>query len=200
MAEIDGGRLFAKARQPVRRDLLAALGVAHLDLKVGAVCVYHTMIETAVDEKILKPVAKRKIIHEYGEPLDAEVQVYALEEIMAEKLRAILQHAEQLKERGWSRSRARDYYDLWRIMGAYKDRLDLSGFSSFLQEKCAVRKVAFADPEDFFQETMLAYIKKTWVQWLGPLVPGLPPFETVIGELRPQIASLVLATGGGPSL
>lgn len=158
------------------------------------------MIETAVDEKILKPVAKRKIIHEYGEPLDADVQVYALEEIMAEKLRAILQHAEQLKERGWSRSRARDYYDLWRIMGAYKDTLDLSGFSSFLQEKCAVRKVAFADPEDFFQETMLAYIKKTWVQWLGPLVPGLPPFETVIGELRPQIASLVLATGGCPSL
>jgi predicted nucleotidyltransferase component of viral defense system len=158
------------------------------------------MIETAVDEKIIKPVAKRKIIHEYGEPLDADVQVYALEEIMAEKLRAILQHAEKLKERGWSRSRARDYYDLWRIMGTYKDRLDLSGFSSFLQKKCAVRKVAFAGPEDFFQETMLAYIKKTWDQWLGPLVPGLPSFETVIGELRPQIASLVLATGGGPSL
>jgi len=119
---------------------------------------------------------------------------------MAEKLRAILQHAEKLEERSWSRSRARDYYDLWRIMGAYKDRLDLSGFSSFLREKCAVRKVAFAGPEDFFQETMLAYIKKTWDQWLGPLVPGLPSFETVIDELRPQIAPLVLATGRGPSL
>lgn len=42
-------RLCAKARQPVRRDVLQALGVAHLDLKVGAVCVYHTMVETAVD-------------------------------------------------------------------------------------------------------------------------------------------------------
>lgn len=70
------------------------------------------MIETAVDEKILKPAPQRKIIHEYGEPLDAEVRVYALEEIVAEKLRAILQHLEKLEERGWSRSRARDYYDL----------------------------------------------------------------------------------------
>ena len=64
------------------------------------------MIETAVDEKILKPAPTRKIIHEYGEPLEAEVRVYALEEIVAEKLRAILQHVQRLEERGWSRSRA----------------------------------------------------------------------------------------------
>jgi predicted nucleotidyltransferase component of viral defense system len=66
------------------------------------------MIEISIDEKVLKPAVKRRIIHEYGEPLDAQVRVYALEEIVAEKLRAILQHVEKLKERGWSRSRARD--------------------------------------------------------------------------------------------
>lgn len=149
------------------------------------------MIETAVDEKILKPASKRRIIHEYGEPLEAEVWVYALEEIVAEKLRAILQHAEKLEERGWSRSRARDYYDLWRVLGAYPDQMDLSDFAPFLVEKCAVRNVAFVGPEDFFQDRMLAYVEKTWDQWLGPLVPGLPTFDTVIGELRPQVAALV---------
>jgi predicted nucleotidyltransferase component of viral defense system len=152
------------------------------------------MIETAVDEKILKSAPKRKIIHEYGEPLEAEVRVYALEEIVAEKLRAILQHVEKLKERGWSRSRARDYYDLWRVLGTYKDRMDLSDFSAFLREKCAMRDVDFTGPEDFFQEPMLAYVEKTWDQWLGPVVSGLPPFETVIGELRPQVAALVPAS------
>ncbi|MBI2829422.1 MAG: nucleotidyl transferase AbiEii/AbiGii toxin family protein [Acidobacteria bacterium] len=149
------------------------------------------MIETAVDEKILKPAPRRKIIHEYGEPLEAEVLVYALEEIVAEKLRAILQHVGKLEERGWSRSRARDYYDLWRVLGTYRDRMDLSDFSPFLREKCDVRKVDFTGPDDFFQETMLAYVEKTWDQWLGPLVPGLPSFQTVIGELRPQVAALV---------
>lgn len=39
-------RLCAKARQPVRPDMLAALGME--GLKVGAVCVYHEMVETAV--------------------------------------------------------------------------------------------------------------------------------------------------------
>lgn len=41
-------RLCAKARQPVRPDLLEALGAADLRLTAGAVCVYHAMIETAV--------------------------------------------------------------------------------------------------------------------------------------------------------
>ncbi|MBO6882608.1 MAG: deoxyribose-phosphate aldolase [Marivita sp.] len=40
-------RLCAKARQPVRADLLAALGMD--GLKVGAVCVYHDMVEAAVE-------------------------------------------------------------------------------------------------------------------------------------------------------
>lgn len=151
------------------------------------------MVETAVDEKVLKPPKKCTIIHEYGEPLEAHVQVYALEEIVAEKLRAILQHVEKLKERGWSRSRARDYYDLWRVLSTYQDRLDLSDFLSFLCEKCAVRNVSFKGPDDFFPKTMLDYVEKTWVQWLGPLIPDLPDFATVIGELRPRIVSLVSA-------
>ncbi|MFQ6546545.1 deoxyribose-phosphate aldolase [Aestuariibius sp. 2305UL40-4] len=40
-------RLCAKARQPVRADLLAALGME--GLTVGAVCVYHEMVAAAVD-------------------------------------------------------------------------------------------------------------------------------------------------------
>ena len=40
-------RLCAKAAQPVRSDLLEALGMS--PITVGAVCVYHDMIETAVD-------------------------------------------------------------------------------------------------------------------------------------------------------
>ena len=42
-------RLCAKARQPVRPDLLEALGVSELNLKTGAVCVYHRYVKTAVE-------------------------------------------------------------------------------------------------------------------------------------------------------
>ena len=149
------------------------------------------MVEMTADEKVLKLPSIRPVLHGYGESLEVEIRVYALEEIVAEKLRAILQHAERLQARGWSRSRARDYYDLWRIVGSYRDRMDFSGFPAFLREKCAVRKVRFTGADDFFEERMLSYVKKTWQQWLGPLVPDLPSFETVIGELRPQVEVLI---------
>jgi deoxyribose-phosphate aldolase len=42
-------RLCAKARQPVRQDILEALGVTHLHLTVGAVCVYHNLVAAAVE-------------------------------------------------------------------------------------------------------------------------------------------------------
>ncbi|XWN30839.1 MAG: deoxyribose-phosphate aldolase [Devosia sp.] len=41
-------RLCGKARQPVRRDILAALGMDGRPFHVGAVCVYHPFVATAV--------------------------------------------------------------------------------------------------------------------------------------------------------
>ena len=41
-------RLCAKARQPIQLDLVQKLGIEQLGLKVAAVCVYHTFIETAL--------------------------------------------------------------------------------------------------------------------------------------------------------
>ena len=42
-------RLCAKARQPVRQDLLEELGAGSLPIKVAAVCVYHSMIQPALE-------------------------------------------------------------------------------------------------------------------------------------------------------
>lgn len=41
-------RLCAKARNPVREDLLELLGMKNSGLRTGAVCVYHEMVPTAV--------------------------------------------------------------------------------------------------------------------------------------------------------
>jgi deoxyribose-phosphate aldolase len=42
-------RLAAKARQPVREDLLEAMGVADHGVTVAAVCVYHELVRPAVE-------------------------------------------------------------------------------------------------------------------------------------------------------
>jgi deoxyribose-phosphate aldolase len=41
-------RLCAKARQPIQHELEKQLGVEQLGIKVAAVCVYHTFVETAL--------------------------------------------------------------------------------------------------------------------------------------------------------
>lgn len=41
-------RLCAKARQPIQHELVLKLGIEELSIKVGAVCVYHTFVETAL--------------------------------------------------------------------------------------------------------------------------------------------------------
>ena len=43
-------RLCAKAKKPIRDDIVEALRIAHLGITTGAVCVYHEMVSTAVRE------------------------------------------------------------------------------------------------------------------------------------------------------
>jgi deoxyribose-phosphate aldolase len=41
-------RLCAKARRPLEQHIIDGLGIGHLDVRVGAVCVYHEMVPVAV--------------------------------------------------------------------------------------------------------------------------------------------------------
>lgn len=149
------------------------------------------MIEISREELVLLPPASRQIIHDYGEKMDTLVSVYPLEEIIMEKLRAILQHTKKLHEKDWGRSRARDFYDLFCILHTFQDRLSLDQFPSLLMRKCSHRQVSFSNENSFFDEKMLANVKQTWKQWLDPLVQDLPNYQTVIDELRPKISKLI---------
>src|SRR5207237_1454683 len=42
-------RLCAKARHPLRDDLTDALGARKLNITVGAVCVYHSLVKTTLE-------------------------------------------------------------------------------------------------------------------------------------------------------
>jgi len=147
-------------------------------------------IEITTNEPIIMEPKKRNIIHGYQEDLSKELSVYSLEEIISEKLRAILQHLKKLEQRGWTRSRARDYYDLWRIFNAYNKDLNLNIIPSVFLKKCEVKDIDFSGADAFFDERLLTYIADTWNQWLGPLVPDLPEFQLVIDDLREKIYQL----------
>ena len=145
-------------------------------------------VEITIDEPILSPTENRPVLHDFAEEFHAQVPVYSLAEITAEKLRALLQSKARLHERGWGASRVcRDYYDLWNLLQL--PGIKSPGLIRLLEQKCAVRDVFFASPHDFISDDLLAVARSEWQQQLLPFVPDAPP----AAELLPQVQTLILS-------
>jgi len=80
------------------------------------------------NEIILLPIGKKKIFHSYSDELNAEIQAYSLEEIFAEKIRALIQ-----------RTRVRDLYDV----GMLYDLINKNIVLQILDEKFKFKGVIF---------------------------------------------------------
>ena len=141
-------------------------------------------IEVTHDEPALLPAPPRAVAHGYDEPLAVFVRTYGLEEICAEKLRATRQTQATLAARGWARSRARDFYDLWHLVRDPPERIDWASVSSILPAKCALRQVAITNVGDIFDPPLLAEVSATWQRTLGPFVRELPDVSKVLAETR----------------
>jgi predicted nucleotidyltransferase component of viral defense system len=147
-------------------------------------------LEITHEEPVMMTPDSRPLIHGYDEELAVQVRCYQLEEIAAEKLRTLLQTHQKLVARAWNRPRARDYYDLWRILGAYGDALKNAQLIELLHRKCEHRKVSFAGVDDFFTKELLAESHRHWDTNLRPFVADLPTSDTVLTELRPLVDEL----------
>jgi predicted nucleotidyltransferase component of viral defense system len=102
-----------------------------------------------------------------------------------------LQWARKLDQKPFAKLRARDYYDLWKLLNEHKELLDLSNFPSFLKEKCDLKQVSFVDVESFFAEKVVQKAKQNWNLSLKHLVGGLPQFDVVAADLRAHIPALL---------
>ena len=113
------------------------------------------------------------------------LNVYALEEILAEKFRGILQNQARFKIKGWIRSRVRDFYDLWHILNDFKANLNLQDFEEAFIKKCLAKGIHFETYQQFFnQPEYLAEVERDWDKHLQDLVNELPPFKDTIYQLQ----------------
>lgn len=149
------------------------------------------MIEiTSVEKVALTPVEKN-IIHDYEPDFKADLLVYPLEEIVAEKIRALIQFHTKLHERGWGRSRARDYYDLWRILQSYKTLIDFLLVHKVVKEKCKNKGINFEGYHQIFSDELMQDLEKAWDIWVRPLVPGnLPKVELIVHDLKEYLLGI----------
>jgi len=147
-------------------------------------------VEITRDEPILWSPARRSLRHGFPEPLAADLACYSLEEIVAEKLRALLQSRLKLSQRGWGADRVcRDYYDLWRILRERK--VEQAAFVDRLQFKCAHRSVSFQSAGDFFDPALMDAARREWSRQLSPFVSNCPEATRVLDELQNLVSALL---------
>ncbi|MGD8240971.1 MAG: nucleotidyl transferase AbiEii/AbiGii toxin family protein, partial [Armatimonadota bacterium] len=141
------------------------------------------------DEDVLLPPVARTLLHRYPDPPQAAWRCYPLEEIAAEKLRALLQSRVRLRERGWGASRAcRDYYDLWFLLG--RSPLNAALVPGLLARKCELRRVTFTSMADFLAPELQAVARSEWERQLLPFVPDKPSADQVLDQLARLLAAL----------
>jgi uncharacterized protein len=148
-------------------------------------------VEITYEEDVLLPPSTRPLLHHYPMPPLADWHCYALEEILAEKLRALLQSHARLQARGWGASRVcRDYYDLWYVLN--HSTLDFTLLPELLARKCALRQVTFTSAEDFLAPELQAIARAEWDRQLLPFVSEAPTASHVLTNLAGHLANMPL--------
>lgn len=146
-------------------------------------------VEITIDEPIIEPIEYRSILHDFPEGFTAKVAGYAIGEITAEKLRALLQSRARLEERGWGASRVcRDYYDLWHLL--QQQAIYSKGLVTLIEQKCALRNVSFESPYDFVADRLFGVARAEWQQQLLPFVQISPPVEQLLADVRKMILAI----------
>ncbi len=122
-------------------------------------------------EEVLLPPETKPLIHGYSDSCEAELVILSLPEILAEKLRAILQ-----------RDRPRDLYDVWWLL-TRSSEMGAASLPDLFQRKCAFKRVTLRGPDDFFEAQRLESHRRTWGASLRRLVRPVPEFDQVVSDL-----------------
>ncbi|MBI4640870.1 MAG: nucleotidyl transferase AbiEii/AbiGii toxin family protein [Candidatus Tectomicrobia bacterium] len=132
------------------------------------------LLDITLDEPVLLPPQHREVMTSLFTHPRPRVLIYALEEILAEKLRSILE-----------RGKARDYYDVWRLLKEKAEAFDWQTVRQVLSEKCRHKSLPQPTVHAFLNPTALDEAAMYWMQDLRGQVPGksLPIWEAVITEL-----------------
>ncbi|MFH1362140.1 MAG: nucleotidyl transferase AbiEii/AbiGii toxin family protein [bacterium] len=131
-------------------------------------------IDLLSSEKIVHVPVRNGIAHGFSDdlPKAAKVMCYSLEEIFAEKIRA-------MGERGMPR----DLYDIIFLFREKfnKEKADL--VKKLLLAKCETKNISLTTFEAIAKSPTLDELKSEWANMLAHQLPALPPFEAYWSEL-----------------
>jgi len=128
-------------------------------------------LDVSMNEFLLDGYPSRSVQWEYSDKEKVKVRVYSLEEILAEKLRSLLQ-----------RGKSRDYYDVWVLLKSHQKKIDMKTTRDIFQKKCEHFSISFEGVNDFFDADRLEKTERFWERGLAHQIDELPDFYNVITE------------------
>lgn len=146
---------------------------------------WHDKIELdfSYSEKLFLPVVSRPLIHNFPDNNligTKEIPCYALEEIVAEKLRTLIQ-----------RNRPRDCYDLWYLFKS-KMEIDLNVAKELFYKKLQQKNISLSSPNVLITDEKIKIMVRHWNNSLLHQLPKgeIPSPSALMIELKDQIATL----------
>lgn len=139
-------------------------------------------------EIISRKLLKKEIIHHYSDADECacEILTYSLEEIIAEKMRALLQ-----------RTRPRDYYDVWYILKNKQKSINSKEVLEIFNDKAQYKNVHFEDIMELIGDEKFNNLLPAWETQLDHQLPYSPDPR----KIRPEFNTLIktLFTENRPS-
>ena len=130
-------------------------------------------VDIALEEVIVSSPDTKKIFKIYTDDIDAQLPTYPLEEIVAEKLRSILQ-----------RGKSRDYYDVWILLKDYDKDFSFDKMWSIFKKKCQYKKIPVPKVDDFFLPQRTEEAGRYWERGLAHQVANLADYRLTLNELK----------------
>jgi predicted nucleotidyltransferase component of viral defense system len=131
-------------------------------------------VHLSFDEPLLAEPEERWVHSAYSEPGPFSIVAYSKLEIVAEKLRALLQQQER-----WPRPR--DLYDLWYITCHEREVFDRGRLRELFERKCGVRAVV-PDVEGLRSDRLYEWNRKAWSMQLSSVLRTVPDYDQVWAE------------------
>jgi len=156
-------------------------GYARVRIQFVGSLAYPAMIymDLSFDEPLcLEPERRIVLTHPFPDER-REVLAYPLEELLAEKMRSLLE-----------RGKSRDYYDVWRLLKEHSPKFNLELLDTVLSSKLAHKGLCPRAMSDFLPKDPGA-LKHYWENDLQQQVNPLPPLDEVLKELQHMLDKLL---------
>jgi hypothetical protein len=131
---------------------------------------------------VILPLETRPLLHAYSDINDVKCDIfcYPLDEILAEKMRSLLE-----------RTRARDFYDVWRLLRDHHININLDRFNESFDKKCGYKSVSFKSIDDFLTQAKEDELRSDWQVSLPHQLNYLPNFDIVKDEFLSLIVKVL---------